>query len=85
MATWRLSFVSRRAVDLAHASGTDGGDHFIGAETRAGSEGQTAPDYTGEGRGTGLLLQNAVVLVIPGSAHGSASERVGTGSGRDPS
>ena len=29
-----------RPVDLAHAAGTDGGDHFIGTETGAGSEGQ---------------------------------------------
>ena len=29
-----------RAVDLAHAAGANGGDHFIGTETGAGSEGQ---------------------------------------------
>ena len=38
----------RRAVDLAHAAGADGGDHFIGTETRAGSEGQGWRDYIGE-------------------------------------
>ena len=36
-----------RAIDLAHASGADGGDDFIRAETRAGSEGQGCRDYTG--------------------------------------
>ena len=29
-----------RAIDLAHAAGADGGDDFVGAEARAGGEGQ---------------------------------------------
>ena len=30
------------------AAGANGGDHFIGAETGAGCEGQRGRDYTGE-------------------------------------
>ena len=41
----------RRAVDLAHAAGADGGDDFIGAETRAGSEGQRWRDYMAQRTG----------------------------------
>ena len=38
----------RRAVDLAHPAGAYGGDHFIGAETGTGNEGQRWRDYTGQ-------------------------------------
>ena len=50
-----------RAIDLAHASSADGGDHFVGAETGADSQGQTAADYTGEAAGHAMTLQNAAV------------------------
>jgi len=45
-----FEFRVRRAVDLAHAAGTYGGDHFIGAEAGAGSEGPRWREYMREDR-----------------------------------
>ena len=35
-----------RAIDLAHATGANGGNNFIWAEARAGGQGQSSRDYT---------------------------------------
>ncbi len=47
-----IEFRVRRAVDLAHAAGANGRDHFIGAETGARSEGQRWRQYMTTGPGT---------------------------------
>ena len=45
MATARLRFVSRGAIDLAHPARADLGSDFIGTEARAGGKGQRSVDY----------------------------------------
>ena len=47
IATSRLSFVSRRAIHLAHPAFADRRDDFIDAEAGAGSERQSAGLYGG--------------------------------------
>ena len=55
-----------RSVDLTHPARAEGGLDFVGAESSAGAEGQTAVDYTGGAAArTGLLLINAVVATEP--------------------
>ena len=49
----------RRAVDLAHATGAEGGNHLIGAETGAGVRAKTAADYTGGGRAEAISPPDA--------------------------
>ena len=59
MATCAIELRVRRAIDLAHSAGADLRGDFVGAETRAGSQGQAAVNYmSGTTTPTGLLLIN---------------------------